>query len=373
MGVRVLLVFGTRPEAVKMAPVIHALQRDGEMTPLVVVTGQHREMLDQVLRVFGIEPQADLALLRHGQSLTEITVGVLQGVVKAIGELEPDVVLVQGDTTTTFAASLASYYRRVNVVHLEAGLRTGDRWSPYPEEVNRRLTTQLASLHLAPTICAKENLLAEGVAEDTVVVTGNTVIDALLWTKEHWREVSDPVVVQLERHKGPVLLVTAHRRESWGRALRGVGLALSDIARARPDVLIVVPMHRNPVVREGLLPPLSGLRNVIVTEPLDYVPFVQAMARATIVLTDSGGIQEEAPSLGRPVLVMRDTTERPEGVEAGTARLVGASRSGVRDATLQLLADEELYASMARAVNPYGDGRAAFRAVEAVRQFMEGL
>lgn len=354
-----------------MAPVVHALAHEAAVSPVIVVTGQHREMLDQVLEAFQIKPDVDLGLLREGQSLTDITVRALKGLTTAFEDIEPDMVLVQGDTTTTFAAALAGYYTKVHVAHLEAGLRTGNRWAPYPEELNRRLTSQLASLHLAPTQQARDNLLAEGVAEGTIVVTGNTVIDALLWTRDHWPAASHPAVVGLKRHGGPVLLVTAHRRESWGEALREVGWALADIARECPEVLVLVPVHRNPVVRDCLLPPVRDLQNVVVVEPLPYVPFVQAMDRATLVLTDSGGIQEEAPSLGKPVLVMRDTTERPEGLEAGVARLVGTTRSSVRDNTLELLNDKGAYDAMAKAVNPYGDGKAAERVVMAIRKFLE--
>jgi len=353
-----------------MAPLVHKLKAEEEMQPVVVVTGQHREMLDQVLEVFGIVPDVDLDLLQPGQSLSDVTVAGLKGLGPVLDTWRPHVMVVQGDTTTTFAAALASYYSRVPVAHLEAGLRTGNRWSPYPEEINRRLTTQLASLHLAPTRRAEAALLAEGVQQRDIVVTGNTVIDALLWTKQRWDKPTDPIVIEAQRHDGPVLVVTAHRRESWGEALHEVGLAVADVAQARRDVLVVLPVHRNPIVRRWLLPPLEGLTNVVVVEPLAYVPFVQLMANATLVLTDSGGVQEEAPSLGKPVLVMRDTTERPEGIEAGSAKLVGTTREGVRAGVLALLSDEEAYSAMAKAVNPYGDGHAADRVVEALRSFL---
>jgi UDP-N-acetylglucosamine 2-epimerase (non-hydrolysing) len=362
-------VFGTRPEAIKMAPVVRAFEQDDAIESTVVVTGQHREMLDQVLEAFEIRADLDLNLFQHGQSIADITVRILSGLTRLLAARRPNMVVVQGDTTTTFAAALASYYSRVHVAHLEAGLRTGDKWSPYPEEINRRLTSQLASLHLAATRRARDNLLAEGFDETAVVVTGNTVIDALLWTKQRWADVSDPVIRVIEKHRGPVLLVTAHRRESWGDALREVGRAVAEISCERPDLLVVIPVHRNPIVRKALLAPLENRSNVMVVEPLPYIPFVQAMARATVILTDSGGVQEEAPSLGKPVLVMRDTTERSEGVEAGTAQLVGTNRTAIRQNVLHLLSDERAYEAMAKVANPYGDGQASARVVGAIRRF----
>ena len=278
-------------------------------------------------------------------------------------------VLVQGDTTTTFVGALAAFYHQVPVAHIEAGLRTGSRYSPYPEEINRRLTSQLTSLHLAPTRSARDNLVAEGIARDHILVTGNTVIDALLWTRDRAPEYDEPSLADLDKHNGPVLLVTAHRRESWGEALVEVGQAIADVARLEPDLVVVLPVHRNPVVRESLLPELGALQNVLVVEPMSYGGFVRLMARSTIILTDSGGIQEEGPSLGKPVLVMRETTERPEAVEAGTVRLVGTNRIAIREAIRLLLHDDVAYDAMARAVNPYGDGRAAPRVVAGIAHF----
>jgi UDP-N-acetylglucosamine 2-epimerase (non-hydrolysing) len=299
--------------------------------------------------------------------------GMTQRVLAEIGPLlqrfRPDLVLVQGDTTTAFAASLAAYYDRVAVAHLEAGLRTGDIWSPYPEEANRRIISSLAALHLAPTPAAAANLLAETVPPQTVVVTGNTVIDALLWAVGNSCGYGDPALDPLDDHLERVLLVTAHRRESWGRPLRQVGAALAELAAAEPDLRIVIPIHRNPVVREALLPTLAGCPTVTVVEPLDYAGFCQLMNRSYLILTDSGGVQEEGPSLGKPVLVMRDTTERPEGVAAGTAQLVGTEPAVIVPHVRALLHDRAAYTRMATAINPYGDGHAAGRVVAAIGHF----
>ncbi len=369
MSLRVLFFFGTRPEAIKVAPVLQAMRADAEIREIVVVSGQHREMLDQVLDLFKVVPNFDLDIIRPRQSLTEITTRALQGLTPIIEAESPDMVVVQGDTTTTFIGALAGFYHQVPVAHIEAGLRSGSRYSPYPEEMNRRLTSQLASLHLAPTRSAKESLLGEGIASDQIVVTGNTVIDALLWTRDRSPGYEEASLADLDEHSGPVLLVTAHRRESWGKALSEVGRAIADVASAEPDLVVVLPVHRNPVVRESLLPALEGLSNVRVVEPMGYGGFVRLMARSTVILTDSGGIQEEGPSLGKPVLVMRETTERPEAVEAGTVRLVGTDRDVIRDTITLLLHDVAAHDAMARAVNPYGDGRAAARVVAAIKSF----
>jgi UDP-N-acetylglucosamine 2-epimerase (non-hydrolysing) len=349
-----------------MAPVVRALQDSPLFEPVVAVTGQHREMLDQVNAVFGIVPDHDLDLCRPGQTLTDITTGALTGIGRLIEELSPEAVLVQGDTTTTYAAAMAAFYRKVPVVHLEAGLRTRDRYDPFPEEINRRLTTQLAALHLAPTTTASFNLLADGVDPETVVVTGNTVIDALLWATSRPGSYSDEALAGLDDTDGPVLLVTTHRRESWGEPMRAVGRALARIARAHPELRVVFPLHANPVVRDAVLPALTGLPNVTVTEPLPYGGFTKLMNRAALILTDSGGVQEEGPSLGKPVLVMRDTTERPEAVRAGTVRLVGTDEDLIVKTTTELLSDRRAYQAMAGAINPYGDGQAAPRSVAAL-------
>jgi UDP-N-acetylglucosamine 2-epimerase (non-hydrolysing) len=363
---RIMVIYGTRPEAVKVAPLIRALEESPLFTPMVAVTAQHRSMLDQVNDVFDITPSFDLDIHEPGQTLTAITTRALVGVQTLLAEQRPDAVVVQGDTTTVFAAALAAFYEQIPVVHLEAGLRTDDPYSPYPEEINRRLATRLATLHLAPTATSRANLLAEGVDPAAVVVTGNTVIDALLWAVSRGLDYGDQALDVLGINDAPVLLVTAHRRESWGEPLRAVGRALARIADLHPDLLIVFPVHRNPIVRAAVLPAICDLPNVIVTEPLPYGGFARLMSRATLILTDSGGVQEEGPSLGKPVLVMRETTERPEAVQAGTVRLVGTDEQVIETSVDRLLRDRDAYLAMAKAVNPYGDGLAAGRAVAAL-------
>ena len=358
------MVFGTRPEALKMAPIVLAMREADDFTPVVAVTAQHREMLDQVLDQFGIVPDFDLDVQRPGQTLPSVTARVLEGLVPVLEQSAPDLVMVQGDTTSTFAGALAGFYHHVPVAHVEAGLRSGDLRAPYPEEMNRKLDAQLSDLHLAPTASARGHLLSEGVATEKVVVTGNTIIDALLFTAAQPAESAPRARDDDERR---VVLVTLHRRESWGEKLAEVASALADVARAEPDVRIVIPLHRNPVVRDAVIPRVDGLANIEVIEPLPYRPFVELMQQCTLIVTDSGGIQEEGPSLGKPVLVVRDTTERPEAIEAGTARLVGTDRDRVRDSVLELLRDAGAYERMATAVNPYGDGRAAARTLVAVR------
>lgn len=365
-GRRIMIIYGTRPEAVKLAPLILALGQSPVFTPLVAVTAQHRSMLDQVNEVFGIKPEFDLDIHRPGQTLTGITTSALRGVQAILAEQRPDAVVVQGDTTTVFAAALAAFYEKIPVVHLEAGLRTHDPYSPYPEEINRRLATRLAGLHLAPTATSKSNLLAENIDAAKVIVTGNTVIDALLWAVGRQFDYGEPALADLDASSAPVLLVTAHRRESWGDPLRTVGRALARIAREHRDLRIVFPVHRNPLVREAILPAIQDLPNVTVTEPLPYGGFARLMNRASLILTDSGGVQEEGPSLGKPVLVMRDNTERPEAVLAGTVRLVGTDEDLIVKTVSCLLTDPAAYSAMANATNPYGDGRAAQRAVTAL-------
>ncbi|MFE5366163.1 non-hydrolyzing UDP-N-acetylglucosamine 2-epimerase [Streptomyces mirabilis] len=367
---RLMVVYGTRPEAIKMAPVIEALDRSPIFRPTVTVTAQHRGLLDQVHSLFGIRADHDLDILSERQSLADITVRVLDGLCPLLRRERPEAVLVQGDTTTAFAGALAAFYSQVPVVHLEAGLRTGDRYSPFPEEINRRLATQLASLHLAPTPHARDNLLRDGVPPSSVVVTGNTVIDALLWAVGRQSHYGDPALADLDDTARRVLLVTAHRRESWGGAMESIGGALADLARAEPDLLIVLPLHPNPVVRAAILPQVAHIGSVRLTEPLAYGAFARLMNRAHIILTDSGGIQEEGPGLGKPVLVIRDTTERPEALRAGTSRLVGTDREHIVKQVRLLLHDRGAYAAMAKAVNPYGDGRAADRTVRAIGHWM---
>jgi UDP-N-acetylglucosamine 2-epimerase (non-hydrolysing) len=371
MTASVMLVYGTRPEAIKMAPVVKELARHPGLRPIVVVTGQHREMLDQVNRVFGIVPDHDLNIITPGQSLTEITVRSLTGLEPLLRAERPDLVLVQGDTTTCFAASLAAFYQQIPVAHLEAGLRTDNRYNPFPEEINRRLTTQLADLHLAPTSIARNNLLAAGVDPSTITVTGNTVIDALLEVTSSEPSISDPTLAALVSSRvSPLLLVTSHRRESWGEPLTRTATAIARLVRAFPDLHVLLPAHRNPIVRAALLPVLEGLDRVHVTEPLDYPDFCRALQLATIVLTDSGGVQEEAPALGKPVLVLRETTERPEAVQAGAALLVGTDTEAIVAETTRLLTDADHFQSMIGAGNPYGDGHAAERAVSAMAHLL---
>jgi UDP-N-acetylglucosamine 2-epimerase (non-hydrolysing) len=368
---KVLTVFGTRPEAIKMAPLVLALQSDDRFESVLCVTGQHREMLDQVLSLFALSPEHDLNIMRSGQDLTDITAGILKGMREVLASVKPDLVLVHGDTATTFAATLAAYYQQIPVGHVEAGLRTGNLYSPWPEEANRKLTGALAALHFAPTQGAADNLLAEGVAKDKISITGNTVIDALLQTVERFDKDSE-LVNSLSGHfpfltpERRVVLVTGHRRESFGGGFERICEALNRTARAFPDVDIVYPVHLNPNVREPVNRLLSGLDNVYLIEPLDYLPFVYLMSRSYLILTDSGGIQEEAPSLGKPVLVMRDTTERPEAVEAGTVELVGTDVERICERLRVLLMDEATYQRMSQAHNPYGDGRACKRILDRI-------
>jgi UDP-N-acetylglucosamine 2-epimerase (hydrolysing) len=362
----VLSVFGTRPEAIKMAPVLKALAREPGLCSLVCVTAQHREMLDQVLSLFSIHPDVDLDLMRGGQTLTQVTTRALIELEPYLVSIRPDLLLVQGDTTTTMAASLAAFYARVPVAHVEAGLRTGDPLHPWPEEVNRRVTTVIATHHFAPTEHARQNLLAERVAEEAITVTGNTVIDALLEVVAQKPSQAPPLPLRGRR----LVLVTAHRRENFGEPLLEIIDALRDLAARYPDVDVVYPVHRNPNVDGPVRRGLGGVAGVHLIDPLEYKPFADLMNAAYLILTDSGGIQEEAPSLGKPVLVLRDETERPEAVEAGTVRLVGPHRAAIVRAASELLDSPEAYARMARAVNPYGDGKAAGRIVAKIREIL---
>lgn len=368
---KALVVYGTRPEAIKMAPVVRALERSPALDPVVAVTGQHREMLDQVNALFGIVPRHDLDIIRPRQQLHEITSRALDGLTRTIRAEQPDVVVVQGDTTTAFVAALAAFYERVPVAHVEAGLRTDDRYNPFPEEINRRLTSQLASIHLAPTPVSRANLLADGIT-DQVFVTGNTVIDALLDVVGRRLPRRHPALTAIDEIPGRrTVLITSHRRESWGEPMARTARAIARLAADLPDVLFVLPAHLNPAVREVLLPPLRGLDNVLVTEPLGYGDFALAMQASALMLTDSGGVQEEAPSLGKPVLVLRDTTERPEAVDAGTVQLVGTDEDLIVKAVATLLADPVAYAQMSRAINPYGDGLAAGRIAGAIEHYFD--
>lgn len=365
---RVLVIYGTRPEAIKLAPVVLALRESPYVEPVVAVTGQHREMLDQVNGLFSIVPEADLDIIRPRQQLHEITQRVLAGVTDVLREVEPDAVVVQGDTSSTFVAALAAFYEKVPVVHVEAGLRTNNRYDPFPEEINRRLTSQLSTLHLAPTPTSRANLLAEGIDDAAVAVTGNTVIDALLDVVARRLPPVDPALAVLD--EGPSVLVTSHRRESWGTPMSRTANAVARLAKEFEDVRFLLPAHLNPIVREVLLPPLEGLANVTITDPLGYSDFARAMDAASVVLTDSGGVQEEAPSLGKPVLVLRETTERPEAVAAGTVRLVGTDEQLIVDEVSRLLTDRTAYDVMARTVNPYGDGNGAARTRAAIEAML---
>ncbi|MCL6473749.1 MAG: UDP-N-acetylglucosamine 2-epimerase (non-hydrolyzing) [Firmicutes bacterium] len=359
---QVMTVFGTRPDAVKMAPVVLELQRyEPHVQVRVVVTGQHREMLDQVLQVFRITPHHDLNIMQHGQTLTQITVRVLEGLDALLREQKPHVLLAQGDTTTTFVAALAAFYHQVAFGHVEAGLRTYHKYNPFPEEMNRRLAGAIADFHFAPTPKARENLLREGVNPESIWVTGNTGIDALLMVAEKPYPMTDPLLQQAMASPLRTVLLTAHRRENWGEPLWRICLAVRQLVERFEDIQVVFPMHRNPLVRQTATEVLGGVDRVILTDPPEYAPFVKLMQHSTLILTDSGGVQEEAPSLGKPVLVLRETTERPEGVEAGTARLIGTDTERIVEEASRLLSDEDAYGQMARAVNPYGDGKAAQR------------
>ncbi|WP_083879905.1 non-hydrolyzing UDP-N-acetylglucosamine 2-epimerase [Desulfitobacterium dichloroeliminans] len=366
-----MVVFGTRPEAIKMAPVVQALKKSAVCCE-VAVTAQHREMLDQVLELFKIHPDYDLNLMQAGQTLTDITTRALDGLKEVLEKAKPDIVLVHGDTTTTFVAALAAYYAHIPIGHVEAGLRTGQKYSPFPEEMNRKLAGALADLHFAPTTTAKNNLLHEGIDELKVLVTGNTVIDALLETVKSDYTFADPSLRSLlKATEGQrMILVTTHRRENLGEPMRQIYRALADVLDHYPDTYVVFPVHKNPSVRQVVEEVLGQNSRVHLIEPMDYEPFVNLMAQSNIILTDSGGIQEEAPSLGVPVLVVRDTTERPEAVEAGTVALVGTSYEKVFEKLNRLLSDKEVYQDMAHATNPYGDGQASERIVAAMVKFL---
>ncbi|MFN7944034.1 MAG: UDP-N-acetylglucosamine 2-epimerase (non-hydrolyzing) [Blastocatellia bacterium] len=360
---KVLCIFGTRPEAIKMASVIKALHRHPKMTPLVCVTGQHREMLRQVLDIFDLTPDYDLQLMQPDQKLSTLTANILTSLDAVFDDAQPDWTLVQGDTTTAMAASLAAFYRRVKVGHIEAGLRTGDRFQPFPEEINRRIADCVCDLHFAPTENSRQNLLREGVSDASIVVTGNTVIDALLDVAERAYDWNAGPLRSVPTDRR-LILVTAHRRENFGAPLENICSALNEIAARFPDLQLVYPVHLNPNVQRVAQSRLSRTPNITLLEPLDYLPLVQLMKRAELILTDSGGLQEEAPGLGKPVLVLREVTERPEGVEAGTVRLVGTDPHRIVSETARLLKDKAEYEKMAKAVNPYGDGHASERIVE---------
>lgn len=370
--IKVMTVFGTRPEAIKMAPVVLELQKHADrIQTIVAVTAQHRQMLDQVLDLFQITPDYDLDIMSQGQTLYDITTKSLMGLKDVLAKEKPDLVLVHGDTTTTFAGALASYYQQVPVGHVEAGLRTGDIYSPFPEEMNRKLTGAIAAIHFAPTATAKANLLKENVNPSHIYVTGNTVIDALMTTVAGDYDFGDDLKdVDFQNHR--VILLTTHRRENLGEPMRHIYKALRRIIEEIPDTEIVFPVHRNPLVRKVVEEELAGVDRIHLIDPMEYEPFANLMSLSSLVLTDSGGIQEEAPSLGKPVLVLRNTTERPEAVEAGTVRLIGTDKDVVYAETKRLLTDQAAYDAMSNAVNPYGDGKASQRIVQAILHAFSG-
>lgn len=369
--IKVMTIFGTRPEAIKTAPVVKELLKRPDIDTKVCLTAQHREMLDQVVELFHLPVDYDLDIMKSGQSLYDITARVLRGLEDVLKKEKPDYVLVHGDTTTTFTAALAAFYQQIKIGHVEAGLRTGNLLSPFPEEANRQLTGVLSNVNFAPTETARENLLRESKDDKNIYVVGNTVIDALLATVKKDYYFEDAEIEAIEEHKR-VILVTTHRRENLGAPMHHVYRALRRLVEAVPDTEVVFPVHRNPLVREAVSKELEGVAGIHLVEPMEYEPFTNLMARSAIVLTDSGGIQEEAPSLGKPVLVLRDTTERPEAVEAGTVKLVGTDEEKIFHAAYELLTDEKAYKAMAEAVNPYGDGHSAERIADALL-YIEGL
>jgi UDP-N-acetylglucosamine 2-epimerase (non-hydrolysing) len=369
-------IFGTRPEAIKLAPVILAAKADPRFKCKVCVTAQHREMLDQVLKVFKIKPDVDLNLMRPNQTLAGLTARAIRGIDTYLAQEKPDMIIVQGDTTTVFCAALCAFYHKIPIGHVEAGLRTGNKYSPFPEEANRVLATHISTLHFAPTQKARHNLLQEGIAPERIFVTGNTVIDALFLARDKIKK-KPPAIPQLCKSilqsSQQLVLITGHRRENFGKGFQNICKAVKTLAQRFPETQFVYPVHLNPNVRKPVYSLLGNQENIHLIEPLGYLPFVALMNRSTIILTDSGGVQEEAPSLGKPVLVMRDTTERPEAVDMGTVKLVGTNVNAIIDNAAKLLTDKKAYSVMASAVNPYGDGRATERIVTTFLQFTNSL
>ncbi|PKM90133.1 MAG: UDP-N-acetylglucosamine 2-epimerase (non-hydrolyzing) [Firmicutes bacterium HGW-Firmicutes-12] len=363
---KVMAVFGTRPEAIKMAPLVLKLQQDPRIECVVTVTAQHREMLDQVLQLFKINTHYDLNIMQTGQTLYDISAKALLGLQGILNKEKPDIVLVHGDTTSTFIGALAAYYQQIPVGHVEAGLRSGNKYSPFPEEMNRQLTGTLTDLHFAPTFTARTNLLKEGYNSEGIFVTGNTVIDALVQTVRKEYVFTDPVLQKLDTSTGRILVVTTHRRENLGDPMSQMYKAVRDIVQEFPDVTLVFPVHKNPAVRSVVQRELGGQNRILLVEPMEYEPFANLLNKAYLVLTDSGGLQEEAPALGKPVLVLRENTERPEAVASGTVQLVGTARDNIYNVTKKLLEDDQEYNRMAQAVNPYGDGQASKRIIEAL-------
>lgn len=372
--IKIMSIFGTRPEAVKMAPLVKALEAEKQVHSMVCVTAQHREMLDAVLELFQITPDEDLDIMEHGQTITDITVRVLKGLQEILQKTKPDYVLVHGDTTTTFVASLAAFYEKIPVGHVEAGLRTGNPYSPYPEEMNRRLTADIANIHFAPTEKNRDYLIKEGIPEQKIHVTGNTVIDALLRVVDPEYVFEEPLLNDLvrEAEQNPLVVMTCHRRENWGKPMEQIFHGVKEIARSYSNHRFVYPVHMNPAIREMATTIMGKEDNIFLIEPLDYAPFANLLAKARLILTDSGGIQEEAPALGVPILVLRTETERPEAVEAGTVRVTGVRREDIIRDTAQLLDSETAWKAMANAVNPYGDGTASQKIVQAlIRELSE--
>lgn len=370
---KISLIFGTRPEAIKLCPLVLSLKKQPDFIPHVCVTGQHREMLDQVLEVFNVTPDVDLNLMQRDQTLPGLTSRAITAIDKYLADYKPDLVIVQGDTTTVLCASLAAFYRQIPVGHVEAGLRTWDKMSPFPEEMNRVLTSRLAGLHFAPTKWACDNLIREGVPEEHIAVTGNTVIDALHIAVEKVRETCPkipglPASIMNNQNGDPIVLITGHRRENHGQGFVDICRAVKALAEKSKKTIFIYPVHLNPNVRGPVFKYLSGRDNIHLIEPLSYLPFVAMMDRAKVILTDSGGVQEEAPGLGKPVLVMRDTTERPEAVDAGTVKLVGTNVHTIFESVLELLSNTVAYEKMAKAVNPYGDGKACEKILTAMKE-----
>lgn len=365
---KALTVFGTRPEAIKMAPLVKKLQEEPGVESILCVTAQHRQMLDQVLDLFEIKPDYDLDIMKQNQTISMITSNVLMGMESVIKKVEPDVILVHGDTTTTFATALAGFYAKCKIGHVEAGLRTYDKYSPFPEEMNRVLTGNMADFHFAPTERNKRNLLAEGISESGIFITGNTVIDALLDISKRPYEFKSPELKKIDFNKSRVITVTCHRRENLGENMGNIFAAIREIALSYDDVEVVYPVHMNPKVREKADEILKGVKGVHLIEPLEYQPFIQLMTKSYLIVTDSGGMQEEAPSLGKPVLVVRKETERPEAIEAGTVRLAGIKQNEIFSMVKELLDDTHAYDRMAKSVNPYGDGHASERIVKILKE-----
>lgn len=363
---KIMTIFGTRPEAIKMAPLIKAMEKRKEIQSIVCVTAQHREMLDMVLTLFDIKPDYDLNLMKHGQSLSDIAVGVLKGMEAVLKESQPDLVLVHGDTSTTFIGALAAFYQKIQVGHVEAGLRSGNIYSPYPEEMNRRLTSNLVNYHFAPTIGNRENLIGEGINPDDIFVTGNTVIDALLTVVKESHRFENEDLNNIDYSSKKIIVMTCHRRENWGKPMENIFHAVKRILESHGDVELIYPVHMNPNIRKLADDILGGVKGVHLIEPLEYEDFANLLNKAYLILTDSGGIQEEAPALGKPILVLREETERPEAVQAGTVKVVGTEKEAIVEATDSLLLDKEAYDRMANAVNPYGTGDSSESIVESL-------